>query len=175
MKRKMSIRKSCETDFMPILAIINDAAQAYRGVIPVDRWHEPYMPKNELTYEIVNGVVFWVAENEGHVSGVMGMQDKGEVALIRHAYVVPSMQRKGVGTGLLHHVIRLTTKPILVGTWSAATWAVTFYQRNGFTLLPEADKNTLLRRYWSIPERQIETSVVLAYGRWMEKHPRPGD
>ena len=160
---------------MPILAIINDAAQAYRGVIPVDRWHEPYMPKDELTEEIADGVVFWVAEKAGHLSGVMGMQDKGEVALIRHAYVVPNMQRKGVGTALLHHVIRLTSKPILVGTWNAATWAVTFYQRNGFTLLPEADKNNLLRRYWSIPERQIETSVVLADGRWMENHPRRGD
>ena len=133
------------------------------------------MPKDELTEEIADGVVFWVAEKEGDLSGVMGIQDKGEVALIRHAYVVPSMQRKGVGTGLLYHVIRLTTKPILVGTWNAATWAVTFYQRNGFTLLPEADKNTLLRRYWSIAERQIDTSVVLADGRWMEEHPRHGD
>ena len=160
---------------MPILAIINDAAQAYRGVIPVDRWHEPYMPKDELTEEIADGVVFWVAEKAGHLSGVMGMQDKGEVALIRHAYIIPRMQRKGVGTALLHHVISLTSKPILVGTWAAARWAVTFYQRNGFTLLPEADKNTLLRRYWSIPERQIDTSVVLADGRWMENHPRRGD
>jgi N-acetylglutamate synthase-like GNAT family acetyltransferase len=175
MKRKMSIRKSRETDFMPILAIINDAAQAYRGVIPADRWHDLYMPKDELSEEIADGVVFWVAEDEGHVSGVMGMQDKGEVALIRHAYVVPAIQRKGVGTVLLHHVISLTTKPILVGTWGAATWAITFYQRNGFTLLPETDKNTLLQRYWSVPERQIETSVVLADARWMEKHPRPVD
>ena len=171
----MSIRKSRETDFVTILAIINDAAQAYRGVIPVDRWHDPYMPEDELTEEIADGVVFLVAEKEGHLSGVMGMQDKGEVALIRHAYIIPRMQRKGVGTALLHHVISLTSKPILVGTWAAARWAVKFYQRNGFTLLPEADKDTLLRRYWSIPERQIKTSMVLADGRWMEKHPRRGD
>lgn len=175
MKRKISIRKSRETEFATILAIINDAAWAYRDIIPVDRWHEPYMPKDDLSEEIADGVVFWVAEEEGHLSGVMGMQDKGDVALIRHAYVVPGMQRKGVGTGLLHHVISQTTKPILVGTWGAATWAVTFYQRNGFTLLPDADNNTLLRRYWSIPERQIETSMVLADARWMEKHPHPVD
>jgi N-acetylglutamate synthase-like GNAT family acetyltransferase len=162
----MLIRKSVDGDFAAMLAIINDAARAYRGVIPADRWHEPYMPEEELAKEIACGVVFWVAEQEGRVSAVMGMQDKGDVALVRHAYVASTTQRSGVGTKLLRHVQALTEKPILIGTWSAASWAVEFYRRNGFTLLPAAEKERLLRTYWSIPARQIETSVVLADGRW---------
>jgi GNAT superfamily N-acetyltransferase len=114
------IRKSIEADLATTLAIINDAAQAYRGVIPADRWHEPYMPMDELLSEIRAGVVFWVAEDEGRLAGVMGMQDKGEVALVRHAYIAPTVQRKGVGTKLLRHVQGLTDKPILIGTWAAA-------------------------------------------------------
>jgi len=162
----MLIRKSVDGDFAAMLAIINDAARAYRGVIPADRWHEPYMPEEELAKEIASGVVFWVAEQEGRVSAVMGMQDKGDVALVRHAYVASTTQRSGIGTKLLRHVQALTEKPILIGTWSAASWAVEFYRRNGFTLLPTAEKERLLRTYWSIPARQIETSVVLADGRW---------
>jgi N-acetylglutamate synthase-like GNAT family acetyltransferase len=162
----MLIRKSVDVDFAAMLAIINDAARAYRGVIPADRWHEPYMPEEELAKEIAGGVVFWVAEHEGRVAAVMGMQDKGDVALVRHAYVASTTQRSGVGTKLLRHVQALTEKPILIGTWSAASWAVEFYRRNGFTLLPTAEKERLLRTYWSIPARQIETSVVLADGRW---------
>jgi N-acetylglutamate synthase-like GNAT family acetyltransferase len=158
----MLIRTSGSHDLDAILAVINDAAQAYRGVIPADRWHDPYMPSAELTREIADGVMFWVAEDEGQVLGVMGMQDKGDVALVRHAYVATTAQRKGVGTRLLRHVLGLTDKPVLIGTWADASWAIEFYQRNGFTLVSKEDKDRLLRRYWSIPDRQIETSVVLA-------------
>ena len=164
----MLIRQSVAADFSVILAIVNDAAQAYRGVIPIDRWHEPYMSTDELEREIAEGVRFWVAEQEGRVLGVMGIQDKGEVALVRHAYVAPNTQRTGVGTRLLRHVEGLIDKPILIGTWAAASWAIEFYRRNGFTVVTSSQKDRLLRTYWSIPARQIETSVVLADGRWME-------
>jgi N-acetylglutamate synthase-like GNAT family acetyltransferase len=156
------IRKSQEADLPAMFAIINDAAQAYRGVIPADRWHEPYMPMDELVKEIGAGIVFWIAEEEGRPLGVMGMQDKGEVALVRHAYVTRGIQRKGVGTTLLRHVQGLATKPVLIGTWAAASWAIAFYRRNGFRVVSDSEKDRLLRKYWSIPERQIETSVVLA-------------
>ena len=161
------IRQSVEADFAAILAIVNDAAQAYRGVIPADRWREPYMPKDELEKEISDGIVFWVAEQEGRLAGVMGIQDKGAVTLVRHAYVATTTQRSGVGTMLLRHVEGLVNKPILIGTWADASWAIEFYQRNGFTVVPNEDKERLLRTYWSIPARQIETSVVLADRRWM--------
>ena len=166
------IRRSVEADLPAILAIVNDAALAYRSVIPADRWHEPYMPADELEKEISRGVVFWVAEQEGRLLGVMGIQDKGDVALVRHAYVSPTLQRTGVGTRLLRHVEGLTHKPILIGTWAAASWAIEFYRRNGFTVVPNREKDRLLRTYWSIPARQIETSVVLADGRWMETQGR---
>ena len=168
----MLIRKSVEADLTAMLAIVNDAAQAYRGVIPADRWREPYMPADELTEEIAGGVVFWVAEQEGRLLGVMGIQDKGAVALVRHAYVAPNIQRKGVGTRLLRHVQGLADKPILIGTWADASWAIEFYRRNGFTDVPSNHKNRLLRTYWSIPARQIETSVVLADRQWMEAQQR---
>jgi GNAT superfamily N-acetyltransferase len=129
------------------------------------------MPRHDLAKEIAAGVVFWVAEDNGRLVGVMGIQDKGEVALVRHAYTATSLQRKGVGTKLLRHVEGLTDKPILIGTWADASWAIDFYRRNGFTVVATEDKNRLLKTYWSIPLRQIETSVVLADRRWME--PRP--
>ena len=151
-----------------ILSIINDAARAYRGIIPADRWHEPYMPKEELTAEIDDGVEFWVAEDEGRVVGVMGVQDKGDVALVRHAYVVPGTQRSGIGTTLLRHIEGLVEKPILIGTWATASWAIEFYRRNGFDLVSQSEKDRLLRKYWSIPTRQIETSVVLASRAWTD-------
>ena len=163
------IRPSREDDLTAVLTVINDAAQAYKGVIPADRWHEPYMPLAELAKEIADGVRFWVAEDNGRVIGVMGIQDKDEVALVRHAYVATVLQRKGVGAGLLKHVQGLTSKPMLIGTWRDAAWAIDFYRRNGFTLLSDADKDELLRRFWSIPARQVETSVVLADQRWMER------
>ena len=164
----MLIRKSVDEDFARILAVVNDAARAYRGVIPPDRWHEPYMPADELTSEMTAGVAFWIAEQDGQLSGVMGIQDKGDVALVRHAYVAPTTQRSGVGTRLLRHVEGLIDKPILIGTWAAASWAIEFYQRNGYAVVPSVHKDRLLRTYWSIPARQIETSVVLANRRWME-------
>ena len=163
------IRKSVQADFAAMLAIVNDGAQAYRGVIPADRWHEPYMPADELAKEIAAGIVFWVAEEEGRILGVMGMQDKGDVALVRHAYVATATQRSGVGTKLLRHVQGLTPQPVLIGTWAAASWAIDFYKRNGFSVVSHADKEHLLRKYWSIPARQIETSVVLADARWMKE------
>ena len=149
-----------------MLAIINAAAQAYRGVIPPDRWHEPYMPADELAAEIADGIAFWIAEDAGRMLGVMGIQDKGEVALVRHAYVSPGAQKQGVGTRLLQHVQSLVDKPVLIGTWAAASWAIEFYRRNGFTLVTGAEKDALLRKFWSIPERQVETSVVLADARY---------
>jgi len=153
-----------------MLAIINDAARAYKGVIPADRWHEPYMPAEELAAEIAAGVEFWVADEDGRLLGVMGIQDKDEVALVRHAYVSSNTQRKGVGTRLLRHVQASTRKPVLIGTWAAATWAIDFYRRNGFTVVTPSEKDRLLRKYWSIPARQVETSVVLADRRWVKSH-----
>jgi N-acetylglutamate synthase-like GNAT family acetyltransferase len=160
-KTKM-IRKCTDSDFDAILEIINDAAQAYSGVIPADRWNEPYMSSEELRAEIMERIVFWGMEREGQLVGIMGIQDKGEVTLIRHAYVRCRAQKMGVGTRLLAHLQSMTDKPILIGTWAAASWAIAFYENNGYTLVSEQQKNRLLRQYWSIPERQVETSVVLA-------------
>jgi len=168
----MLIRKSAEDDFLPMLGIINAAAQAYRGVIPADCWHEPYMPAAKLASEIADGVAFWVAEQHCELVGVMGIQDKADVALVRHAYIAPASQRGGVGTALLRHVQGLTDRPILIGTWADAAWAIDFYRRNGFTLTTAATTNRLLRTYWSIPQRQIETSVVLTDQRWVDKSAR---
>ena len=161
------IRTATPDDVDAIFAIVNSAAQAYRGVIPADRWHEPYMPREELDREIANGVEFWVAEEGGKIHGVIGIQDRGDVALVRHAYVSPGLQRGGIGTMLLRHVLALTAKPVLIGTWADATWAIDFYRRNGFTLVAEAEKNALLGQYWSIPARQVATSVVLADERFI--------
>ena len=157
----MEIRKSAAGDFAMILSIINEAARRYKGVIPDDRWHEPYMPADALRSEIAAGVEFWVAEDAGRVVGVMGIQDKGDVTLVRHAYVSSASQRAGVGTRLLRHLESLAAKPVLIGTWAAASWAIDFYVRNGFEVVPHAEKERLLRKYWSIPARQVETSVVL--------------
>jgi GNAT superfamily N-acetyltransferase len=160
--RIVSIRPCRDGEREAILAIVNAAAEAYRGVIPADRWHEPYMPADDLDREIEAGVVFWGVEDDGELAGVMGIQDVGDVDLIRHAYVAPGSQRRGIGTELLDHLTGSTRRPILVGTWAAAEWAIAFYRRHGFELLPPERAAELLNRYWSIPERQIETSVVLA-------------
>jgi N-acetylglutamate synthase-like GNAT family acetyltransferase len=162
------IRRSREADSVAMLAVVNAAARAYRGVIPADRWREPYMPADELAKEISDGVDFWVAEDHGRIIGMMGIQDRADAALVRHAYIEPAAQRRGVGSSLLRHVHSLTGKPVLVGTWADASWAIEFYRKNGFVLVSSGQKDHLLRRYWSIPERQIETSVVLADGRWMD-------
>jgi len=164
----MQIRASAAEDFPQIFTIINEAAQAYRGVIPADRWHDPYMSAAELRKQIDEGVTFSLAEDEGRMLGVMGIQDRGDVALVRHAYVSTTVQRGGVGTRLLHHLQNLTHKPILIGTWADASWAIGFYLRNGFTLLTRDETARLLRKYWSIPDRQVETSVVLADRRWLQ-------
>ena len=158
------IRPCDAGDFEAITAIINEAAQAYKGVIPADRWHDPYMPEDELQREIAAGVIFWGYEEHGALLGVMGIQDVGDVTLIRHAYVHPSHQQGGIGGRLLTALRRQTTRPILIGTWADAAWAIRFYEKYGFRPVSSVEKDRLLRRYWSIPERQIATSVVLAEG-----------
>jgi GNAT superfamily N-acetyltransferase len=158
----MSIRPCRDDEREAILAIVNAAAEAYRGVIPPDRWHEPYMSSDELTHEIDAGIVFWGYEEDGELVGVIGIQPLSDVDLIRHAYVSPSRQRGGIGGALLEHVSRTATRRILVGTWAAADWAISFYRRHGFDLLSRERGAELLRTYWTIPDRQIETSVVLA-------------
>lgn len=160
------IRKCMDSDFETIFEIINDAAQAYKATIPADCWHEPYMSREELKHEIEDGISFWAFENQGCLIGVMGIQDKGDVTLIRHAYVRSSRRNQGAGTCLLRFLESRTDKPILIGTWADATWAVAFYRRNGYRVLPEDEKNRLLRKYWTIGERQVVTSVVLANERW---------
>ena len=149
-----------------ILAVINDGAEAYRGIIPSDCWKEPYMDARELTVEIASGVVFWCADEEGKVAGVMGLQHVEDVALIRHSYVRRSSQGRGIGTSLLEKLIGETESAVLAGTWESAKRAHGFYVRNGFTLLAQNEWSILLKRYWSISPRQMETSVVLGDGRW---------
>jgi GNAT superfamily N-acetyltransferase len=156
------IRLLTADDAEAIGAVINAAAQAYRGVIPADCWHEPYMSRAELEKELAAGVVFWGYEDEGRLAAVMGRQDLGEVTLIRHAYVQPDRQRRGLGKKLLDYLLSDLTGPVLVGTWAAAHWAVRFYEKNGFVLVSPEEKERLLRTYWTISDRQIETSVVLA-------------
>ncbi|MBU8848327.1 MAG: GNAT family N-acetyltransferase [Desulfobacterales bacterium] len=153
-------------DFKIIFEIINDAARAYKGVIPEDCWNEPYMSFEELMSEVEDGVVFWGLERDGQLLGVMGIQDKDDVMLIRHSYVRTQAQKTEIGTKLLLHLESMAEKPILIGTWAAALWAISFYEKNGYTLVSEEEKNFLLSNYWSIAERQIETSVVLANRRW---------
>ena len=162
------IRECTDSDLNTIFEIINDAAQAYKGVIPDDRWKELYMPFEELMNEIEDGVVFYALEYDGQLLGVMGIQDKGDVTLIRHAYVRRTAQKQGIGTKLLRHLEGMTEKPILVGTWANALWAISFYEKNDYSLVSEEEKNRLLKRYWSIPERQVETSVVLADEKWKD-------
>ena len=160
------IRQCTPKDIEAIYLIINDAAQAYKGSIPDDRWHDPYMPMTELEKEIADGILFWGIEEAGELIGVMGIQDKVEVNLIRHAYVKTMLRNRGAGTRLLQHLEAVDSKPILVGTWAKATWAISFYQKNGYRLVTEAEKNRLLKTYWNIPDRQVETSVVLANQNW---------
>jgi GNAT superfamily N-acetyltransferase len=162
----LTIRSCSAADVPALIGIINDAAQAYKGIIPTDRWHEPYMPREELEAEIAAGVAFWGAARDGRLLGVMGIQDRGEVTLIRHAYVRTSERRQGIGEALLRHLETLTAKPILIGTWSAATWAIAFYEKHGYRVLSRPEIVRLLGKYWRIPERQVDTSVVLANARW---------
>ena len=156
------IRRCGDEDVPAILGIVNAAAEAYRGVIPADRWREPYMERDELEAALADGVVFWGYEDGSVLVGVMGIQPLADVDLIRHAYVAPGSQGRGVGGALLAHLQRLTDRQVLVGTWAAAEWAIRFYERHGFEQVTPQQKDLLLKTYWSIPERQIETSVVLA-------------
>lgn len=160
------IRECSNCDFEVIFEIVNDAATAYKGVIPADRWKEPYMSKPELTHEIEDGVLFWGYEEEDQLLGVMGIQNVQDVTLIRHAYVRTSQRGRGIGSKLLLFLGKKTERPILIGTWADAVWAVRFYQKHGFRLVTPEEKNSLLKKYWSIPERQVETSVVLAEEKW---------
>ena len=156
------IRRCRADEHAAMVEIINEAAQKYRGVIPDDCWHEPYMPAAELAGEVAAGVVFWGVEAGGRLAGIMGVQDRGEVELIRHAYVRPGAQGRGIGGRLLRHLCDRGERPVLVGTWAAAQWAIGFYQRHGFSLLDGAAAAALLARYWTVSDRQAEVSVVLA-------------
>jgi N-acetylglutamate synthase-like GNAT family acetyltransferase len=167
-KKPATIRKCDGNDFEVIYSIINDAALCYKGVIPYDCWKEPYMPKEELQHEIDAGVIFWGYEEDGELVGVMGLQQVQDVALIRHSYVRTVKQNKGIGKELLFHLLKQTTCPILVGTWAVATWAIRFYEKNGFRLVSREEKDLLLKNYWTISERQIETSVVLVDEKWFK-------
>ena len=155
------IRSCDDRDFNDILSIINDGARAYQGVIPPDCWKEPYMSARELEHEIQHGVAFFGWEEASRLLGVMGMQELQDVCLIRHAYVRTEDRRHGIGSRLLAHFKERTQRPILIGTWADALWAIRFYERNGFKLVAPQQKDILLKRYWNIPARQIETSVVL--------------
>ncbi|HYG26316.1 MAG TPA: GNAT family N-acetyltransferase [Caulobacteraceae bacterium] len=158
----MTIRK-CRDDERPaIFRIINAAAERYRGAIPAEHWHEPYMSMDQLEREIGLGIVFSGYEEDGELVGVMGIQPMGEVDLIRHAYVLPRRQGAGVGGALLRHLTEASERPILIGTWAAAEWAIAFYLRNGFRLVEREEAQALLRRYWAVPPEQMEVSVVLA-------------
>ncbi|MFA5113970.1 MAG: GNAT family N-acetyltransferase [Candidatus Margulisiibacteriota bacterium] len=159
------IRPCNDKDIEAIQAIINDAARAYKGVIPADCWHEPYMPLEELRQEIGEGVKFWGWEEGGELVGVMGLQDVKDVTLIRHAYVRTAARSHGIGGKLLEYLKAQTTRPILIGTWAAAVWAIRFYEKHGYRLVSPAEKDKLLPKYWSAPQRQFDNSVVLVEGK----------
>jgi N-acetylglutamate synthase-like GNAT family acetyltransferase len=158
------IRRCTSNDFHRIYEIINDSAQAYKGVIPPDCWHEPYMSKEELRQEIRNGVKFsCYTGKHNEIIGVMGIQDKGTVTLVRHAYVDPNNQNQGIGSALLKKLMRKAKSPVLTGTWLKADWAIKFYEKNGFKRINIEESKRLLERYWKISKRQVETSVVLKH------------
>lgn len=165
------IRVCQQQDIDTIYEIINDSACAYRGHIPEDRYHEPYMPMHQLLAEITDGVVFYGYEDDGQLVAVMGLQDKGPVILIRHAYTSTEKRGRGLGSSLLAHLLGMTAKPVLIGTWRDAEWAIRFYEKHGFKLVSKEQKERLLREYWSIPERQVETSVVLVNELYQEALP----
>jgi N-acetylglutamate synthase-like GNAT family acetyltransferase len=161
------IRPCADQDLEAVLEVINDAAQAYKGVIPKDRCKDPYMPHEELKREVEHGVRFWGFVQDGRLLGVMGLQDVEDVTLIRHAYVRSTHRRRGIGGRLLNELRSQATRPLLVGTWATADWAIEFYRQHGFELIPRDQVPRVLRRYWSVPDRQIETSVVLAEKAWV--------
>ena len=163
------IRAYAPADRAAVLAVVNDGAEAYRGVIPADCWHEPYMPADELAAEIAAGVEFRLWQEDGAVIGVMGGQNVRDVFLIRHAYVRTAYRRRGIGARLLADLVARTERPVLIGTWAAATWAIAFYEKHGFRPVTPAEKDRLLRTYWTVPPRQIATSVVLGDARWFAR------
>jgi GNAT superfamily N-acetyltransferase len=163
------IRRCNDEDFNQIWTIVNDGSRAYKGVIPVDCWTEPYMSQSELRHEIDDGVSFWGYEVAGGLAGVMGIQAVQDVTLIRHAYVRTGHQQQGIGSRLLSHMLEMTPGPILIGTWQAAAWAIRFYEKHGFQMVSPQQKTLLLTRYWKISQRQEETSVVLADRKWLEQ------
>jgi N-acetylglutamate synthase-like GNAT family acetyltransferase len=160
------MRRCDSHDFKLIWQIINDGARAYKGIIPEDCWTEPYMSRKELQHEIDEGVVFWCYKEAGTLAGVMGLQQVRDVTLIRHAYVRTDRQKRGIGTQLLSHLRHLVKGPVLIGTWADALWAIRFYERHGFQMVSKQEKDQLLRQYWTVPERQMETSVILADPPW---------
>lgn len=162
-----TIRAAAAADFDSIHSIINEAAQAYRGLIPPDCWHEPYMAEADLRHEIADGVQFWVLEEGEVVQGLMGIQHRNDVTLVRHAYTATAAQRRGIGSRLLRHLESLSPQAMLIGTWTAATWAIRFYEKHGYRVLASDETDSLLCRYWSVPARQRASSVVLADARWV--------
>ena len=160
------IKRCLDVELESILTVINDAAQAYYGVIPQDAWQEPYMAKDELKSEICAGVQFWGYYVKESLVGVMGIQDKKDVTLIRHAYVCTSERRKGLGTKLLEHLEEYSKNPILIGTWEDATWAIEFYKKNGYRLILGYERGRLLAKYWTVSTKQAGASVVLANAQW---------
>ena len=160
------IRQCDPRDFESIWAIINDGAQAYKGIIPADRWAEPDMSREKLQHEIDDGVIFWGYEEAGTLVAVMGIQQVQDVTLIRHAYVRTTNQKQGIGALLLSHLRKMANNPVLIGTWADAAWAIRFYERYGFQIVAPDEKQKLLKKYWTVPDRQIETSVVLADPMW---------
>ena len=168
------IRPCNDTDIEVIYSIINEAARVYKGVIPEDRWKEPYMSQQELQFQINAGVVFWGYEEGGELVAVMGIQHVKDVSLIRHAYVRPRKQNRGIGRELLFALYSQTERPMLIGTWASAVWAIRFYKKNGFQIVSPRQKDRLLEKYWSIPARQVETSVVLADRKWFDLHRESG-
>jgi N-acetylglutamate synthase-like GNAT family acetyltransferase len=167
------IRRCDDRDFELIGEIINDGAQAYKGIIPADRWTEPYMSSEKLRNEIEAGITFWGFQDGGTLAGVMGLQDVQDVTLIRHAYVRTANRNQGIGGKLLSHLKTITSRPVLIGTWAAASWAIGFYEKHGFHVVEAQEKNRLLKTYWNIPDRQVETSVVLADAEWLVSSTSP--
>jgi len=160
------IRRCEERDFEVILSIVNDGARAYESAIPSDCWKEPYMSSGELHAALEEGVSFWGYEENAELDGVMGIQQLEDVTLIRHAYVRTGSQKRGIGGRLLSHLRNVARGPVLIGTWADAVWAIRFYEKHGFHLVTQEQKAHLLKRYWRVPDRQVETSVVLADWNW---------
>jgi N-acetylglutamate synthase-like GNAT family acetyltransferase len=166
----MMMRLCDKQEFEAIYTVINDGALAYKEVIPEDCWAEPYMSREELQCEMDAGVAFWGLEENGMLCAVMGLQAVEDVTLIRHAYVLTASQRRGIGAQLLCHLMSLTKTPVLIGTWADALWAIRFYEKNGFRIVDGEQKDRLLKRYWTVSQRQMQVSVVLADAAWRERN-----